>query len=52
MGGVMLIGAAVDGSPWAFLYVASGCAMVYTGLFRPRQLRRRIELLSTPDRTQ
>jgi hypothetical protein len=55
MGGVMLIGtagAAADGSPWAFLYAASGCTMVYTGLFRPRQLRRRIELLSTPDRTR
>jgi hypothetical protein len=39
-------------TPKSFLYAGLGCAMFYSGLVRPGQLRRRIEVLSTPDRTQ
>jgi hypothetical protein len=49
LGGVMLIGsvgAALSGSLWAVLYASAGCTTVYSGLCVPRQLRRRIELLS------
>ena len=40
------VGAALSGSLWAVLYAFAGCTMVYSGLYLPKQLRRRIELLS------
>jgi hypothetical protein len=49
LGGVMAIacvGAAVSRSLWALPYAFSATAMLYSGWYLPRQLRRRIELLS------
>jgi len=52
IGGVMLIatvGAAQAGSLWALLYAACAAAVLYFQWHQPRQLRRRIDLLSAAD---
>jgi hypothetical protein len=43
--------AAFSGSWRALPYALSACAMFYYGLYRPKQLRRRIELLTAPENT-
>ncbi|MEV0794402.1 hypothetical protein [Kribbella sp. NPDC050459] len=49
LGGMMAIGsvgAALSGSLLAVLYALTGAGMLYSGLYLPKQLHRRIELLS------
>jgi hypothetical protein len=48
---IATIRAAMSGSWWAPLYALSASAMLYSGLYRPKQLRRRIDLLAAPDNT-
>ncbi|MFI7060317.1 hypothetical protein ACIBL3_04985 [Kribbella sp. NPDC050124] len=51
IGAVMAInavGAARSGSLWALIFAFSAALMLWFGLYYPRQLRRRIELLSQP----
>lgn len=43
---IVAVGAALSGSLWALLYAFSASAMLYSGWYLPRRLRRRIELLS------
>ncbi|MGW1340936.1 hypothetical protein ACWCOV_07760 [Kribbella sp. NPDC002412] len=42
------VGSAVSGSFWALIYGTSATLLLYSGLYYPRQLRRRMELLSQP----
>ncbi|MFG1818458.1 hypothetical protein ACGFIF_32160 [Kribbella sp. NPDC049174] len=46
---IATVGAAVSGSLWAVLYANSTAMMLYSGWLYPRQLRRRIELLTAAD---
>lgn len=48
---IATIGAAMSGSWWAPLYALSACATLYSGLYRPKQLRRRIELITATEHT-
>ncbi|MEU4607452.1 hypothetical protein AB0F43_31085 [Kribbella sp. NPDC023972] len=51
-GGVVLIavvGAAAEGSLWALLYAFVAAVVLYFHWYRPRQLRRRIELLGAAE---
>jgi hypothetical protein len=45
---IATVGAALSGSLWAFLYAPTAAVVLYSGLYHPKQLRRRIELLSAP----
>ena len=52
LGGVMLlatVGAAAAGSLWALVYGLAAAGSLYFHGYWPRQLKRRIELLSAPD---
>lgn len=46
---IAAVGATVSRSPWALLYALVAVGNLYSGWYLPRQLRRRIELLSSVD---